>query len=90
MNSPECCPSEFVSVLQCIVCLIFSVMIMILFNDDDDRIDDQHQYELPNSTHWTCKLFSVLIGCVWQWELRALLKPTIHTYTNATQNMGIS
>jgi len=48
-------------VLQCIVCLRFSVMIMILFNDDDDHIDDQHQYELPNATHWTCKLFSVLI-----------------------------
>lgn len=65
-------------------------MIMILFNDDYDRTDDQHQYELPNSTHWTWKLFGVLIGCVWLWELRALLKPTIHTYTNATQNMGIS
>ena len=82
MNSLGCCPYEFVSAPMHFPCKIF--------NDDDDRIDDQHQYELPNATHWTCKLLSVLIGCVWQWELHALLKPTIHTSTNATQNMGIS
>jgi hypothetical protein len=82
MNSPGCCPSEFViAPMHCS---------SKLFNDDDDRIDDQYQDELPNVTHWTCKLFNVLIERVWKWELHALLKRTMHTSTNATQNMGIS
>jgi hypothetical protein len=44
MNSLGCCPYEFVSApMHCS---------SKLFNDDDDRIDDQHQYELPNATHY--------------------------------------
>jgi hypothetical protein len=39
MNSPGCCPSEFVSAPMHFPSKIF--------NDDDDHIDDQHQYELP-------------------------------------------
>jgi hypothetical protein len=61
-----------------------------VFNDDDDHIGDQHQYELPNSKRWKWKLFISVIQCVWQWKLHVFLKETIHTYTSDTQDMGIS